>query len=225
MTRTLRQVALLMAKDLRIEARGRQTMGLVVVLGILIIVVLGLGLGAGRPISGFGATAILWVAYLFAGVLCFEKTFAVERSDDALAGLLAAPVDRGVIYLAKLLTNLVLIFALAVVITPVAIVLFRFDLSAAPVSFAVVMFLGITGFAAVGTLFSAAVSSTRFQGGLLAMLVFPLSLPVVIVSTQMMRAVFEKGEPLGGHGLATLGAFDIIFLVMSWLVFELVLEP
>ena len=225
MTRTLRQVTLLMAKDLRIEARGRQTMGLVVVLGILIIVVLGLGLGAGRPISGFGATAILWVAYLFAGVLCFEKTFAVERSDDALAGLLAAPVDRGVIYLAKLLTNLVLIFALAVVITPVAIVLFRFDLSAAPVSFAVVMFLGITGFAAVGTLFSAAVSSTRFQGGLLAMLVFPLSLPVVIVSTQMMRAIFEKGEPLGGQGLATLGAFDIIFLVMSWLVFELVLEP
>ena len=225
MTRTLRQVALLMAKDLRIEARGRQTMGLVVVLGILIIVVLGLGLGAGRPISGFGATAILWVAYLFAGVLCFEKTFAVERSDDALAGLLAAPVDRGVIYLAKLLTNLILIFALAVVITPVAIVLFRFDLSAAPVSFAVVMFLGITGFAAVGTLFSAAVSSTRFQGGLLAMLVFPLSLPVVIVSTQMMRAIFEKGEPLGGQGLATLGAFDIIFLVMSWLVFELVLEP
>ncbi|MHC4775737.1 MAG: heme exporter protein CcmB, partial [Planctomycetota bacterium] len=90
MTRTLRQVALLMAKDLRIEARGRQTMGLVVVLGILIIVVLGLGLGAGRPISGFEATAILWVAYLFSGVLCFEKTFAVERSDDALAGLLAA---------------------------------------------------------------------------------------------------------------------------------------
>ncbi len=225
MTRSLRQVALLIAKDLRIEARGRQTMGLVVVLGILIIVVLGLGLGAGRPISGFGATAILWVAYLFAGVLCFEKTFAVERSDDALAGLLAAPIDRGVIYLAKLLTNLVLIFALAVVITPVAIVLFRFDLSAAPVSFAVVMFLGITGFAAVGTLFSAAVSSTRFQGGLLAMLVFPLSLPVVIVSTQMMRAIIEKGEPLGGQGLATLGAFDIIFLVMSWLVFELVLEP
>ncbi|MHC4979939.1 MAG: heme exporter protein CcmB [Planctomycetota bacterium] len=225
MTRALRQVALLMAKDLRIEARGRQTMGLVVVLGILIIVVLGLGLGAGRPISGFGATAILWVAYLFAGVLCFEKTFAVERSDDALAGLLAAPVDRGVIYLAKLLTNLVLIFALAVVITPVAIVLFRFDLSAAPISFAVVMLLGITGFAAVGTLFSAAVSSTRFQGGLLAMLVFPLSLPVVIVSTQLMRTVFEKGETLGGQGLATLGAFDIIFLVMSWLVFELVLEP
>jgi heme exporter protein CcmB len=197
----------------------------VVVLGVLIIVVLGMGLGAGRPVSGFGATAILWVAYLFGGVLCFEKTMAVERHDDALAGLLIAPVDRGVIYVAKLLTNLILMFALAIVITPVAIVLFRFDLSAHPLGFATVMLLGMTGFAAIGTLFAAAVSSTRLQGGLLALLVFPLSLPVVIISTQMMRALFERNQPLNEMGLATLLAFDVIFLVVSWLVFELVLEP
>ncbi len=225
MIRSLGQIRLLVAKDLRLEARGRQTIGLVTVLGILIIVVLGMGLGAGRPISGFGATAILWVAYLFGGVMCFEKTMAVERQDDALAALLAAPLDRGVIYAAKLITNLALMIGLAAVITPVAILLFRFDLSAAPLGFAAVMLLGMTGFAAVGTLFSAAVSSSRFQGGMLAILVFPLSLPVVIASTQMMRALFDGGETLSGRGLATLAAFDVLFLVTSWLVFELVLEP
>ncbi|MCP3902435.1 MAG: ABC transporter permease [Planctomycetes bacterium] len=225
MTGPLGQIALLAAKDLRIEARGRQTIGLVVMLGVLIIVVLGMGLGAGRPVSGFSATAILWVAYLFGGVLCFEKTMAVERSDDALAGLLIAPIDRGVIYAAKLITNLVLMIALAIVVTPVAIVLFRFDLSAHPIGFIVVMILGMTGFAAVGTLFAAAVSSSRLQGGLLAMLVFPLTLPVVVISTQMMRRLFEQGEAIHGAGLATLIAFDTIFLVVSWLVFELVLEP
>ena len=225
MMAAFRQIVLMTAKDLRIEARGRQTISLVVVLGVLIIVVLGMGLGAGRPVTGFGATAILWVAYLFGGVLCFEKTMAVERNDDALAGLLLAPVDRGAIYAAKLLTNVILMFALAVVVTPVAIVLFRFDLSAHPLGFALIMALGMVGFAAVGTLFAAAVSSTRLQGGLLAMLVFPLTLPVVIVSTQMMRRLFQEGEPLGGTGLATLLAFDVIFLVLSWVVFELVLEP
>ena len=225
MMAAFRQIVLMTAKDLRIEARGRLTISLVVVLGVLIIVVLGMGLGAGRPVTGFGATAILWVAYLFGGVLCFEKTMAVERNDDALAGLLLAPVDRGAIYAAKLLTNVILMFALAVVVTPVAIVLFRFDLSAHPLGFALIMALGMVGFAAVGTLFAAAVSSTRLQGGLLAMLVFPLTLPVVIVSTQMMRRLFQEGEPLGGTGLATLLAFDVIFLVLSWVVFELVLEP
>ena len=225
MTSGLRHLCILLAKDLRIEARGRQTVGLVMVLGTLIIVVLGLGLGGGKPIGGFGATAILWVAYLFGGVLCFEKTMAWERHDDALAGLLVAPVDRATIYFAKLVANLILMFSLAAVVTPVAIVLFRIDLSTHPIEFAVVMSMGMIGFAAIGTLFAAAVSSTRLQGGLLAMLVFPLCLPVVIVSSQLMRRVFENGESVMGGGLATLAACDLIFVAASWIVFEAVLEP
>lgn len=225
MSESIRTALILLEKDLRIEARTRQTIGLVIVLGVLIIVVLGLGLGAGRPIGGFGASAILWVAYLFGGVLCFERTMACERHDDALAGLLAAPVDRAAIYAAKLLANLALMFTLAAVVTPIAIVLFRFDLSASPGSFILVMALGMTGFAAIGTLFAAAVSSTRLQGGLLAMLVFPLCLPVVIVSTQIMRRVFEQGENVMRGGLATLAACVAVYLVASWIVFELVLEP
>lgn len=225
MTKALRQIAILTVKDLRIEARGRQTIGLVLVLGVLIIAVLGLGLGPEGRVRGTDATAILWVAYLFGGVLSFEKTMALEREDSAIAGLLLAPIDRGVIYFSKLLSNLVLMMGLAAVITPVAILLFGFDLSAAPGGFALVMGIGIVGFAAVGTLFAAAVSSTRLQGGLLAMLVFPITLPLVIASTQMLIAMFRDGEPLGGVGLAVLVAFDAIFLVVSWLVFERVLEP
>jgi heme exporter protein B len=87
------------------------------------------------------------------------------------------------------------------------------------------MALGMIGFAAVGTLFAAAVSSSRLAGGLLALLVFPLSLPVVITSTQLMRRLFQQGGDASGAGIATLAAFDLIFLVVSWLVFELVLEP
>lgn len=221
----LSQLTLLVAKDLRIELRSRQTIGLVVVLGLLIIVVLGLGLGQQQNATGMNATAILWVAYLFGGVLCFEKTMAVERHDGALEGLLLAPLDRGIIFAAKLLSNLIFMLTLACVVTPAAIVLFRFDLSAAPGSFVIVMALSILGFAAVGTLFATAVSSTRLQGGLLAMLVFPISLPLVVASTQLLLKVFRDGQPLDAGGVGVLVAFDVIFLVVSWLVFELVLEP
>lgn len=225
MTRTLSHIALLVGKDLRIEARGLQIIPVVLVLGVLIIVVMGMGFGAGRPVSGFEATAILWVAYLFGGALCFEKTMDVERRDDALAGLLMTPVDRGVLYAAKLATNLLLMAGLAAVITPIAVTLFRFDLSAHPLGFTLVLTLGMIGFAAIGTLFAAAVSSTRLQGGLLAMLVFPLCLPVVIVSMQMMRELFQDDGRLSGAGLALLAGFDLMALTVGWLVFELVLEP
>ncbi len=225
MSRALQQTVLIALKDLRIEARSRQTIGLVAVMGVLIVVVLGLGLGPEHRGAGVDATAILWVAYLFGGVLSFEKTMAVEREDGALAALLMAPVDRGVVYLAKLLGNLVLMLGLAAVITPVAILLFGFDLSAAPWDFAAVMIISMIGFAAIGTLFSAAVASTRLQGGFLALLVFPVSLPLVIASTQLLVSVFRDGEPLGGLGVGILVAFDAVFLVVSWLVFETILEP
>lgn len=224
MITTLRQIGLLAGKDLRIEARSRQTLGLVIILGVLIVIVLGLGLGP-QQAAGFGAPAVLWVAYLFAGVLCFEKTMAIERHDGAMAGLLLAPVDRGVIYAGKLLSNLALMLAVALVITPAGILFFGFDLSAAPWTFACVIGLSMIGFAAVGTLFSAVVSSTRLQGGLLAMMVFPIALPLVISSTQLLLRVFRDGKAVDGEALAILIAFDAIFLVVSWLVFEWVLEP
>ena len=225
MTAAFRQFGYLVAKDLRIESRSRQTLGLTTVLGILIVTVLGLGLGAENVLAGFSATAVLWVAYLFSGVLCFEKTMAVDRNDAVLAALLMAPVDRGLLYLAKLASNLLLIAAVAAVVTPVGVLFFNFDLSAAPFTFAGVMALGIVGFAAIGTLFSAAVSSSRLQGGLLAMMIFPLALPLVMVSTQLMLRTFRDGLPVDRGAVGVLLAFDLIFVTVSWLFYEWVLEP
>ena len=216
-------ILLLAAKDLRIEARRREAIGLVLVTGLLVVAVLGLGLGPGRSVHGAGAAAVLWVAYLFGGVLTFEKTFALERHDDALAALLLAPVDRGLIFGAKLIVNVVLMLALAAVVTPAAVVLFNFDLAPHAGAFARVMFLGILGFASVGTLFPAAAASSRPQGGLLALLVFPLTLPLVLVSSQLLNRVFA-GAPEGA-GTGVLIAFDVIFVVAGWLLFEFLLEP
>jgi len=225
MIRAMRQIALLAGKDLRIESRSRATLSLVLVLGVLIVVVLGLGLGASNQASGFAATSILWVAYLFGGVMCFEKTMAVERRDGALAGLLLAPVDRGILFAGKLVSNLALMLALAMVVTPVALVLFAFDLSAAPLGFVAVTLLGMVGFAAVGTLFSAVTSSSRLQGGLLAMLVFPICLPLVLASTQIMMDLFGRGTGLTAQAAGILAAFDAVYLVVSWLAFDKALQP
>ncbi len=225
MMEAFRTVGVLVCKDLRIEAKSRQTGGLVAVLGLLVVVVLGLGLGLEGGGAGQWASAVLWVAYLFSGVLCFEKTMAVERADGALGALLMAPVDRGLLYLSKLISNLALIAGVAAVVTPAGMLFFGFDLSAAPMRFGVIMALGVVGFAAIGTLFSAVVSSTRLQGGLLALAVFPLALPLVITSTQLVLKVFRDPGIAWGGDCAILVAFDAVFLVVGWVLFEWVLEP
>jgi len=57
------------------------------------------------------------------------------------------------------------------------------------------------------------------------MVVFPITLPLVISSTRMMATLYEDGRAFGGSAFAVLLAFDGIFLVVSWLAFEWVLEP
>ena len=59
------------------------------------------------------------------------------------------------------------------------------------------------------------------------MVIFPLVLPLVIASTQQINTMFARRftSTPGGTGLAILLAFDAIFLIASWIVFELVLEP
>lgn len=213
--------AVLLAKDLRIEGRCRRTISVAAALGVLIVAVLAFGLRAQLTANGAGAAAILWVAYLFGGMLCFERSMAVERECDAISGLLLTPIDPGVIFMAKVASNLVLTVGFAFVVTPVAMLFCGFDLSAAPWTFVCTTFLGLVGFAALGTLFSAALSSSR----VVAVAVLPLCLPLILTSSQILMRTFGQSGAMPSEGMPILIAFDAIFLAASWLMFEHILEP
>jgi heme exporter protein B len=208
---TLRLIALLVAKDLRAEARSWQTLGLLIVIGLLIVTVLGITGEGGR------GSAALWTAYLFSGALCFERTMAVERRDDALAALILSPLTRGAMYAAKAATNLCMLLALVAIVTPVGLVFFGMSLRCTPATAAAALLLSMVGYAAAGTLFSAV--STRGSGpaGLVPLLVFPLTLPLVIASASLLDG--------RGGSLPILIAFDLIFIAGGWLASELLLEP
>lgn len=220
---TARQIFMLAAKDLRVESRSPHAMATVIVLGVLIVAALGLAFGPGGVAGGGPATAILWVAYLFGGLMCFESTAASDRQDDALSGLLSAPVERGTLFVAKLLANIALLLVLALVVTPAGVLFFGLDLSPAPVAFGLVMASGLVGVAALGTLFAAAGRGGRSGAGMLAVVLLPLSLPVVLISTRLMQRALEGGSI--GPGLGALLAFDVVMVVSSWLAYELILEP
>lgn len=232
--RTLRHALVLARKDLLIERRTRRVMSVVGVMGVLVVAVLALGLGpAARGgiggasvggVGGVGGVAILWTAYLFSAVLCFERTMALERRDQAMAGLLLTPSDRGAIFLGKLLTNLALVGVMAAVVTPVGVVLFGLDLSPAPVGFAAIMALSLVGVAALGTLFSAVVSGQRGgESGLLGLVLLPLCLPLVLVSTQTVMATFAAGG-MPERTVPLLVSFDVLFVAMGWAGFVLLCE-
>lgn len=167
------------------------------------------------------APGALWVAFVFASILGLGRTIAAEREKGSLDRLLLCPVDRKAIYLAKLLGNMIFIGVVELVALPIFVILFNLPLQAGPLL--LIVALGTLGIAAVGTLFSAMAAATRARELLLPILIFPLLVPVVIGS---VRATSDLIAPAANDPpwLGLIVAFDVIFLSVSMLTFEFVVE-
>jgi heme exporter protein B len=218
-----RQVAALLGKDLRLEARRRETL-----IGVLVFVLLVLGLfqfaldleraEARRLVPG-----ILWITFLFAGLLALGRTFAVERDQGTLDGLLLAPLDRSALYLAKVLSVTFAMGAVEIVALPVFAAVFDAPLLTPGVLFTVA--LGTLAFAAAGTLFAALAVQTRARDVLLPLLLLPLLAPLLIAAAR------ATGDLVGGAAtpdtapwwqlMVGLGA---LFLGAAVLLFDTLLE-
>jgi hypothetical protein len=117
-SRLRRQVLTIAGKDLRLELRSRERLVSMLTFAVLVAVVFSFALDPTIRTRGI-AGAMLWVTILFAGMLGLGRSFSMEREQDAMTGLLLAPIDRGALYLGKFLANLALLLMVVVVIFPV----------------------------------------------------------------------------------------------------------
>jgi heme exporter protein B len=77
--------------------------------------------------------------------------------------------------------------------------------------------------AALGTLFAAIAANTRAREVLLPLLLFPLIVPVVIAAVKATQGLIA---PISGDApwLGLIAAFDVIFLSISVVTFQYVIE-
>jgi heme exporter protein B len=218
------QVLAIAGKDLRLELRSRERLTSMLVFAILVAVVFNFALDPAIR-AGAVAGAMLWVTILFTGLLGLGRSFLLEREQDALTGLLLAPVDRSALYLGKLLANVAILTASEIVIVPVFALFFQLELGRALGGISLIVLLASVGFMALGTLFSAISGSTRMGDTLLPVLLFPLLLPVVIFAASATQRLL-LGRPFAEveGSVRMLGAFDIVFLVVCALLFGAVVE-
>src|SRR5262245_25233832 len=94
------QLSTLLWKDLVTEWRRRELVSSLLVFSLLVLLVFEFAFDLRREQLPALAPGILWVTFIFAGVLSFNRAFAAERDRGTWEGLLLAPVDRGAIYLA-----------------------------------------------------------------------------------------------------------------------------
>ena len=89
----------------------------------------------------------------------------------------------------------------------------------------VVFFLGATALAAVGTLFAAMCSNQRLREMLLPLLLVPMIIPALIPCIKA-TAIVLKEDPVQGlvPFLRLLAVYDLIFITLSLLLFEYLVE-
>lgn len=219
-----RQLLTIAAKDLRLELRSRERLMTMLTFAVLVAVVFSFAVDPTvRPTSIAGA--MLWVTVIFAGLLGLGRSFALEREQDAMTGILLAPVDRGALYLGKFASNLVLLLVAELVIFPVYGLFFQLSYWRALGGIALVALLASVGFMALGTLFSAMAANTRLGDALLPVLLLPLLIPVIIYAAGSTQRLLI-GRPIGdiAGNLRMLLAFDLVFLIVSALLFGSVVE-
>lgn len=211
----------ILRKDLILELRGGRSTTALVSLALLVLVVLTFALDrtpGGGPATAAGA---LWIALVFAGMLGATRVMVAEHENGCLRALLLSPVDRAILYAAKLTASAIFMIAAALAATIMAMLFFNLEFSDSLATLAIALILGALGFSALATLLAAI--SIRARGGelLLPLLIVPLFVPALIAGVKASAAALS-GAPLAAarDWVGILVAFDVLFIAAGYLLFE-----
>jgi len=118
-----------------------------------------------------------------------------------------------------------LIFMLIVEAITLPIFALLFNLPVLSLEIITTTVLATVGFVAVGTLFSALSVNTKAREMVLPILFLPIAVPVIICAVKASELALA-GESWGSLSswLQIIVAFDVIFLVASYLTFNFVVE-
>lgn len=219
----LRKVWVLTVKDIRSELRTKEVLGSMAAFSVLAVVIFGLAFDLRVPEAKMVVPGVLWVILLFAGVLGLNRSFGSEVEQKTLGALLLAPMDRSAIFFGKVVGSYVMIVITQLLVLPM--VLLIYDVNLFRPWIIVGLLLGSLGYSIVGALFAALTAGLRSRETLLPIMMLPVMVPLFIAGVGLTAAVldgrlFEDFR----HWVGMLVAYDLIFVIVAFLVFDLIWE-
>lgn len=221
----MRTALAILRKDLRMEFRSKESILAMWIFSLLIFVIFNFTFEVSRLVMLEIAPGLLWVAFVFSGMFGLNQSFAMERENGNLRAMALMPVDGGAIYVGKFLSVTLIMLMFEALIFPIFIIFYDLQLTVGMFMLIPVLLAGTIGFTSLGTILSAVAVHTRNQQILLSLLLWPLVSPIIIWSVTLTGMILssevtEAFYPL----LLRVGAFDVIFFTLSYMLFEFVLE-
>ena len=218
----LRQVALLLQKDLRVELRTGEVAATSLLFSAVLVSLFVFAGFSTRKAASEGAPGLLWMASAFVAVLVVTRTFEREREDGAVTALLLIPGASTALFFAKLAYNWLMLTLVQALLLVLVGGVFAVDWFAHDGTVAVALLLGGFGLCAVGTTLAALLAAMRLREVIVPVVLFPLCVPLLIAGAQACNASI-RGESSAAW-LATIALFDLLFVGLGQWLFGLALE-
>jgi len=222
-----RAVGALLRKELALERRTFQVVPAMALFSLTTLIVFHFSLQQ-DDVEGRLAAGVLTVTLLFSAILGINRLFVADHEEGGFDGFLLAPVDRTAMLVAKALALAGYLLVLEVVAVPAfGLMLLEPALTGGAVlKTVVVLGLADAGIAIVGTLVGAIAIQTRALDLIVPLVGLPLLLPVVIGTAKALAPVFAASgaEALPAKWLVILGLYDLVFGLLSYAVFDYLLE-
>jgi heme exporter protein B len=209
-------------KDVRLELRSRYAVNalLMFVASSLLLVLFSVGQ---EPVSERVASALLWIVIVFAAAVGLGRAFVAEEERGTVL-LLQLNLHGSMVYAGKLLFNLLLVLVMNLLAAAGFVVLLGVEILS-PGLLLTALGLGAMGLAGATTLLAAIIARTANRGPLLAVLAFPLLVPLLISVIVLTRRTMLVGDGAWGASvdeLAALVGYAGAVITASVLLFDYV---
>lgn len=218
-------LSILIKKELLLEFRARESLTSMAAFGLVVILTFSFAFNFGTDRFGEMVPGLFWIMILFGAVLGLNRSFAYEKEFDAFSMLISAPVDRGLIFLAKWITGFLTLTLMEMIILVPFIIFLRVGLPADFVIGIGIILLGNAAIMCMGNFVSGLAMRARLSEVLLPILLLPLVTPVIIASVQSTVG-WMRGMPINqwNSWLFVLGSFIIIFGLLGYTLFDHITE-
>lgn len=219
--RMIQEILNLIKKDILLEWRQKYALGAILLYVastvFMIYIILNQENALGRLDHKFWSI-LFWITMLFTAVNAIAKSFTQEARERMLYYYtLVRPQS---IIISKMIYNMMLMLLLALL----SLVIFS-TIIGAPVKnypiFLVALLLGGTGFSFVLTMISAIASKADNNSTLMAILSFPVLLPLILFLQKLAVNAFFIDAAFSNifKDMAVLVAFDMILIALSYILF------
>jgi heme exporter protein B len=206
----------LIHKDLIVEYRSRQVFVTTLFFGLLVLVVGNFALANAGETTTY-APGVLWISFLFSGLLFLNHILQSEKEENTLSAILISPATPGHLFLGKMFSAAIFLIGLEVILLPVFYLLFNFTMNLNTLWLLLVIVLTAFGYCSLGVLFSTMSLGLKNREIILSVILFPILLPLLVIAVKS-SIVLLNGLKLAQFffWLKLLVSFNVIFVLMSY---------